>query len=304
MPFVIDITPTAETVEGVPVRRLYPGGTGAGGGTPGPPGPPGPPGVVTGGLYPYDLIAFFPAQPIDNEVLWSFIADRELHFPNQLDGSMAGAEIAATAFTALVFMRNGIQVGEIDFEAGATVGAFKYFSSFVLAAGDSFELVAPAAADATLAGIKVTLCGSRPSAGESGTVGGSVGPQGDRGDVGPPGTGVTLDGTADGAVALGAAVYSTAGGYATGDCTDTTKARVVGVTTASAAGGAALHLRPAGLVTGILSGATAGAPYYLGSTGLPVLYASVPAGARIIQLGIAANATDLVVLILDLGRRA
>ena len=59
-----------------------------------------------------------------------------------------------------------------------------------------------------------------------------------------------------------------------------------------------------GVITGALSGATAGERYYMGSTGQPVLVGSVPSGGRTIQLGIAKNATDLLVRIVDYGKKA
>lgn len=57
-----------------------------------------------------------------------------------------------------------------------------------------------------------------------------------------------------------------------------------------------------GIVEGVLSGATVNTPYYLGPTGLPVLYSTLSPGARIIQLGKAKNANDLFVQIKDFGR--
>jgi hypothetical protein len=53
----------------------------------------------------------------------------------------------------------------------------------------------------------------------------------------------------------------------------------------------------------VLSGATFGTEYFLGSTGQPVLFGSLSQGQRLVRLGIARSATDLEVRITDLGLR-
>ena len=82
------------------------------------------------------------------------------------------------------------------------------------------------------------------------------------------------------------------------------KSRVIGVIrTGSGAAGATPEVVTVGICAGVLSGASAGATYYLGSTG--GLSAALPGAAnRVIALGYAYNATDLWVGIRDYGKKA
>jgi hypothetical protein len=84
------------------------------------------------------------------------------------------------------------------------------------------------------------------------------------------------------------------------------RAKVIGLnlTTAGAAG-VALEVVEDGVVAGALSGATAGDIFYVAAAG-GLTAANTPPGAgnRHIQVGIAKNATDLIVQIIDFGRKA
>jgi hypothetical protein len=83
------------------------------------------------------------------------------------------------------------------------------------------------------------------------------------------------------------------------------KTFVVGVAeTAQATVGSTATVVSHGVATGVVSGATAGTPYYLQSTG--GIGTSMPSGGfrrRIVQVGVAKNATDLWVRVVDYGRR-
>lgn len=88
-----------------------------------------------------------------------------------------------------------------------------------------------------------------------------------------------------------------------GDANNTPDSRIFGVVLANVAGdGTALVVRR-GVAPDVLSGATAGAPYWLAAGG--GLTSSIPTGTgnRIIRIGYAKNSTDLEVLISDSGRR-
>lgn len=83
------------------------------------------------------------------------------------------------------------------------------------------------------------------------------------------------------------------------------KSRVVGIArTASTALNDTAAIVSEGVATGVLTGATAGDPYYLQDTGGVGTFAAVTAGKRVIRLGFAKNATDLFVDIMDLGKKA
>jgi hypothetical protein len=81
---------------------------------------------------------------------------------------------------------------------------------------------------------------------------------------------------------------------------------VVGVvSSAGAAGGAQAKIITSGIATGILSGATAGAPYYLGDNGgMTSDPTSIGSGDRFVMIGVAMNATDLWVQVRDFGQKA
>jgi hypothetical protein len=114
------------------------------------------------------------------------------------------------------------------------------------------------------------------------------------------------------ALSVGTALYAKGGGSdglvgaAKADCTDAEKSRVIGVASVMTPGGAAgtsLQMFTSGYVSG-LSGLTANTAYYVGSSGAPVTYAAVPAGARVIRLGHAVSATELMLAIQDMGQKA
>jgi hypothetical protein len=85
---------------------------------------------------------------------------------------------------------------------------------------------------------------------------------------------------------------------------DDAKADVIGVIrTGAGAAGATPDVVSHGPAAGVLSGATAGAVYFLQATG--GIGTSIPGGGnRVIQVGYALNATDLFVLIKDFAKRA
>lgn len=82
------------------------------------------------------------------------------------------------------------------------------------------------------------------------------------------------------------------------------KSRIVAVSRTAAAGaGNTLEACAQGPAPGVLSGATVGTPYYLQATG-GIGTALPGSGNRIIQVGMAMNATDLWVRIVDYGKKA
>ena len=111
--------------------------------------------------------------------------------------------------------------------------------------------------------------------------------------------------TASGAITKGDGVYvSGSGAVSTGDCTDVNKSYIHGVADANIADTASGKIVKTGLVTGVLSGASPGARYFLGASGQPVLAGGLPSGARTIQLGVARTTTDLAVHLFDYGKKA
>lgn len=112
--------------------------------------------------------------------------------------------------------------------------------------------------------------------------------------------------TADEAVAVGDPVnVSTTNNRLMRARADTdAKAKPVGVAiTLTSAAGQTMEVVTSGIAVGVLSGATAQTAYYLQATG--GMGTSLPgSGNRTIQMGIAINATDLFVRIVDYGKKA
>ena len=108
------------------------------------------------------------------------------------------------------------------------------------------------------------------------------------------------------ALAVADAVYQsgTADRVGKARADDVTKSYVLGVArTAQSTIGNTSEVVSAGPAAGVLSGATPGQAYYLQATG--GIGTSTPgAGNRVIQCGVAKNATDLFVRIVDYGKKA
>ncbi len=75
--------------------------------------------------------------------------------------SRGHADTAATAEAVCTILQNGVAVGSITFTAGSQDAAFALASGLALVPSDRLELVAPATQDATLAGLALTLIGTR-----------------------------------------------------------------------------------------------------------------------------------------------
>jgi hypothetical protein len=109
--------------------------------------------------------------------------------------------------------------------------------------------------------------------------------------------------TASASISKGVGLYYSGNAQVgTGDCTiGQSKDNIVGVAGAAATVSNPATIIRSGVVTGVLTGATAGTAYYLSATGVPVTATAIPSGARAIRLGYAINATDLDVRIEDVG---
>ena len=80
-------------------------------------------------------------------------------------------------------------------------------------------------------------------------------------------------------------------------------AAIIGVAAEDAAIGQSVTATLFGKIAGVLAGAAAGAEYFLGPAGQPVLFDVLAPGQRIVRLGYALSTTDLEVRIMDLGLR-
>ena len=111
--------------------------------------------------------------------------------------------------------------------------------------------------------------------------------------------------TAGAGITKGMGVYYSGNNVVSaGDSSDLSKVGIVGVAKANITNGNPGQIAQDGdIVTGCLTSATAGTPYYLGHTGAPILGSALVAHDRAIMIGIAANATDMEVRIHDIGKK-
>ena len=119
------------------------------------------PAAQTGGAAPFDLAVYFPGQPEDGERLLKLEVALGFTLPADLAGSRGHADTAATAEAVCTILQNGASVGSVTFAAASQDAAFSLTGGLALVPGDRLELVAPATQDATLAGLALTLIGTR-----------------------------------------------------------------------------------------------------------------------------------------------
>ena len=110
---------------------------------------------------PVDLAVYFPGQPEASERLLKLEVARGFSLPPDLAGSRGHADTAATAAAELAILKNGASVGTVTFAAASQDAAFSLAGGLALVPSDRLELVAPATQDATLAGLALTLIGTR-----------------------------------------------------------------------------------------------------------------------------------------------
>jgi len=119
------------------------------------------PAAQTGGAAPFDIALYFPGQPEVAERLLKLEVARGFTLPVDLSGSRGHADTGATAEAVCTILQNGVAVGSITFAAASQDAAFALAGGLALVPGDRLELVAPATQDATLAGLALTLIGTR-----------------------------------------------------------------------------------------------------------------------------------------------
>ena len=110
---------------------------------------------------PFDIALYFPGQPEAAERLLKLEVARGFSLPADLAGSRGHADTPATAVAELAILKNGAAAGSITFAAASQDAAFSLAGGLGLVPGDRLELVAPATQDATLAGLALTLIGTR-----------------------------------------------------------------------------------------------------------------------------------------------
>ena len=108
----------------------------------------------------YGIVLFYPDKPTGDELILLHVLAQSIDFADGLPGSQALAATAATAETVFSIQHEGVEVGTCTFSAAGAVGAYAAAAEFTIAAGETFSIVAPATADATLADITFTVTGT------------------------------------------------------------------------------------------------------------------------------------------------
>lgn len=106
------------------------------------------------------------ASPASGQVLYSLDCPWPAMFAADFSTSLATCNVAPTRNAVFSLQKNGTQFGTCTFAIGSTTGVFSTSGQPVsFAVGDVFNIVAPATADTTLAGVRMSLIGA--SAGTS-----------------------------------------------------------------------------------------------------------------------------------------
>ena len=115
--------------------------------------------ALTDGVYDFGMTAL--ATPEAGALLGKVVLPHAVNLPANFTGARGHVETNPTASFDIMITRNGTSIGTVTI---ATSGAFSFATSgaaaVALAPGDVIRFVAPGTADATIAGIALTLVGS------------------------------------------------------------------------------------------------------------------------------------------------
>ena len=89
--------------------------------------------------------------------IWTFNGTTSGTIEADASGSVATCATAATGEVVAALYHNGTSIGTLTYAAAATTGTFSVASPVTLAVGDRVYFVFPSPADATLAGVSVTM---------------------------------------------------------------------------------------------------------------------------------------------------
>lgn len=113
----------------------------------------------------YGIALYWPDPPTAAEQLLAHVVVLRALFPAGLSRSRARLDVAATAAYTLDLKHNGSAWGKVSFAAGSLTGAFTAADAMTAWPGDWLTVHAPASADATAAGIALTLMGEQDTSG-------------------------------------------------------------------------------------------------------------------------------------------
>lgn len=110
--------------------------------------------------HPYDIAFSVYGKPTASETVMRFKTPRSFILPQAQTNAQASAVTPATASTVFTVKRNAANIGTITFAPASTAGTIALTATHTFNVGDSFSVIAPVGADATLADIDVTFVGS------------------------------------------------------------------------------------------------------------------------------------------------
>jgi hypothetical protein len=119
------------------------------------------PAVVPATSMPYDISLYVPGVFTSSQNCAEMNIVRAFTLPGGLGGSIAKLDAAPTSSAVFSIQRNGSQIGTITFGAGATTGTLAMASPAFFNPTDTLRIVAPSSADATAAGLSLSILGSR-----------------------------------------------------------------------------------------------------------------------------------------------
>lgn len=110
---------------------------------------------------PWQPQGFVDGKPDANMDIFKLATKDGYAIPENLAGSLFQSKVAATADATFILRKSGVGIGTILFAAASLTGAATVPAT-TFAEGDTFEFLAPAGQDATLADVSFLFLGTRP----------------------------------------------------------------------------------------------------------------------------------------------
>lgn len=109
--------------------------------------------------FPYDIALSVVGKPDANKVVAKVVMPRPIKVPANFLGSLAVADVAATASFTLTIKVGTTTVGTVVFGAGSTAGVFNYALSgdLIIERGEVLSMTSQATADSTLSFPSITI---------------------------------------------------------------------------------------------------------------------------------------------------
>jgi hypothetical protein len=117
--------------------------------------------LTTTGQQPYVYRSFFPGSYTSGQTLDIGKLGLATTFPANLAGSFIGCLTAPTGNVTVSIEKNGTVEATGTISASGTVGSFGTLSAFSYGTADVFSVIAPGTSDASLAGLYLTMVGTR-----------------------------------------------------------------------------------------------------------------------------------------------